>query len=115
MPWYATPLPTRIALWTVALLVLALFSALVGRRVRWWGVALGIWGWWAILSLIGAWILAGASVIFLLPAAPALLALAVVALGPLHASAGARAAAAFVGLFVASWFWLAFAISAETL
>ncbi|MGH2601893.1 MAG: M28 family peptidase, partial [Dehalococcoidia bacterium] len=113
VPWYANPLPMRVAVWTGALLSLLLIASLVARRTGFWGLSLGVWLWWPVLAGLVGWLAPGVSVMFLPPAVLATLALAVVGLTPLRARPWARELAALVALAGASWFWLPFAIGIE--
>lgn len=114
IPWFASPLPTRAAVWIAALLALTAVSWTVGRRAGYWGTALGVRFWWGLLSLAAAVLLPGVSILFLIPLTPALLPLALVAWTPLARSERATALAALVGLFVASWMWLPLALTGES-
>ncbi len=113
-PWYSNPLPTRTAIWSAAFLALVLVSLVIGRRAGYWGTALGVWLWWALLSFLAAWQMPGASVVFLVPTVPALLAIALIAWMPWRRTWSGMTLAALTGLFVATWFWLPFAVTAES-
>jgi hypothetical protein len=58
-PWYAYPLPMRAAIWTGAFVSVALAGTAVARRAGFWGLSLGVWLWWSLLSLLLAWSLPG--------------------------------------------------------
>jgi hypothetical protein len=113
-PWYAHPLPVRVAVWTAALLSLALVTTAVVRRAGFWGLGLGVWLWWSLLSLLVAGWMPGTSAIFLLPTTLATLTLAAIGFTPLRAWPRAREMAAVAALFGASLLWLPFALHAET-
>jgi hypothetical protein len=113
-PWYAYPLPVRAAIWAGALFSLALTATAVARRAGYWGLSLGVWLWWALLSLLLAWSVPGISVIFLVPTGLALFLLTGVGLTKLRLSSGTREIAALIGLFGASSLWLAFALQTES-
>jgi hypothetical protein len=81
-PWHAYPLPVRMAIWAGAMFSLALTATAVARHAGFWGMSLGVWLGWALLSLIMAWWLPGISVIFLVPTGLALLLLTGVGLTP---------------------------------
>ncbi|NLG09177.1 MAG: M28 family peptidase [Deinococcales bacterium] len=66
-PWYAEPLPTRVAVWTAGALGFALVASFAAPRAGFWGMAAAAWAWWAGLALATALTLPGASVTFLLP------------------------------------------------
>jgi hypothetical protein len=113
-PWYAYPLPVRAAIWAGALFSLALTATAVARRASYWGLSLGVWLWWALLSLLLAWSVSGISVIFLVPTGLALFLLTGVSLTRLRLSPGTRETAASMALFGASSMWLAFALQTES-
>lgn len=112
-PWYAQPLPLRAAVWAGALLVVALLATALARRAGYWGLSLGVWLWWALLSLLTAAFVPGFSAMFLVPTGLALVALALVAFTRLRLLPGALEVAAAVALFGASSLWLPFALGAE--
>ncbi|MFL7811795.1 MAG: hypothetical protein AB8I80_24375, partial [Anaerolineae bacterium] len=108
-PWTGTPLPTRIALWAGSLLCGLLLGAAFGRRAGLWGLGLGTWLLWLILSLVLGLTLVGAAVVLLVPAMAAVVLLAVVggsslARFPLTREGGLLVSALFAG---AIWFQLA--------
>jgi hypothetical protein len=113
-PWYAYPLPVRVAIWAGALFSLSLTATAVARRAGYWGLSLGVWLGWSLVSLLMAWSAPGISVIFLVPTGLALFLLAGVNLTPLHLSLGTREAATLIALFGASSLWLAFALQTES-
>jgi hypothetical protein len=113
-PWYAQPLPLRAAVWAGALLVVALLATAVARRAGYWGLSLGVWLWWALLSLLTAAFVPGFSAMFLVPTGLTLVTLALVAFTRLRLRRGALEVAAAVALFGASSLWLLFALGAET-
>jgi hypothetical protein len=113
-PWYAYPLPVRLAIWAGALFSLALTATAVSRRAGFWGLSLGVWLWWAFLSLSMAWLAPGISVMFLVPTGLALFLLTGVGLTPLGLSSGTREAASLVALFGTCSLWLAFAVQTES-
>lgn len=113
VPWYAHPLPLRVALWAAALLGMVAPAALLARRAGFWGSALGAWFWWVTLSLAAAWFAPEISPILLLPTLLGVGALAL-ASGPWFAGwPWTRVVAVLIGLFGASWFWLPLALVAE--
>ncbi len=102
-PWWAYPLPTRLALWAGALLCGGLVAAGLGRRAGLWGLGLGAWLLWSLLAVVLSLALTGAAIILLVPAFVAALLVALVAWSRLAGSATAREvafglAAAFAGL-----------------
>jgi hypothetical protein len=113
-PWYAHPLPARVALWAGALCTLGVVATAVARRAGFWGLALGVWLWWGLLSLLVAWWSPGMSVVFVLPAALATLVLAGAGFTPLRHAPAARELAAAVTVFGTALIWLPFALAAET-
>jgi hypothetical protein len=102
------------AIWAGAMFSLALTATAVARHAGFWGMSLGVWLGWALLSLIIAWWLPGISVIFLVPTGLALLLLTGVGFTPLRVSSGTRETAASIALFGASSLWLAFALQTES-
>jgi hypothetical protein len=112
-PWYAHPEPIRVAVWAGVLLCLGLTATAGSRRAGFWGLGLGVWLWWSVLSLLVAWWSPGASVVFIVPTAVATVALAAVGLTPLRRSPWARALAAAVALLGTSWIWFPGALYAE--
>ncbi|MCC6457327.1 MAG: M20/M25/M40 family metallo-hydrolase [Caldilineaceae bacterium] len=113
VPWYAHPLPVRVALWAGAIFSMALVGTAFARRAGFWGLSLGVWLWWCLLSLLLAWSLPGVSIIFLCPTLLALLALSVVGMTPLDASPRNGEIASLVALFGTSALWLPFALYVE--
>lgn len=113
-PWYAYPLPMRVALWTSALLCLVWVANTLSQRAGYWGVSLGVWLWWALFALLVAWGEPGLSALFLPPTLLAILTLAVVGLTPLRRVPQARLGATLIALFGGSWLWLPFALAAES-
>ncbi len=108
MPWYANPLPMRLAIGSGVILGVIVLASLVARRAGFWGMFLGVWLWWTALSVVVAALAPGVSPLVLLPTAIAALAAGVVAVTPLRASFRAWQIAALVALFGAGWFWLGF-------
>lgn len=113
VPWYAFPLPMRVAVWTLAVATVLLLAVLTSRRAGFWGLSLGIWTWWTLLAAITGWLAPGFSVMLLPPALLGALTLTVVVLSPLRTRPLAREIAALVGLAGTSWFWLPFALGVE--
>lgn len=107
IPWYAHPLPMRIAVGVGALLVTIGLAGMLARRAGFWGMYLGVWLWWSLLAVIVAAIMPGLSPLALIPTALAGAA-AIASVSPWRRSPRAWEAAALVGLFGASWGWLGF-------
>ena len=114
VPWYATPLPMRVAMWLGALLGLVLLAMPASRRAGFWGLSLGVWTWWCLLAAITGWLAPGFSVMLLPPALLGVLSLAVVGLSSLRTRPRAREVAGLIGLAGTSWFWLPFAMGSRT-
>ena len=112
-PWYAHPLPTRAALWAGAFLSGGLMTAAFGRRAGLWGLALGTWLLWALLSVVLSLTLAGATVFLLVPAAVSALLLAAVLFLGAGASAAARERVLIAGMAVAGLLCLPLALVFE--
>lgn len=108
IPWYAHPLPMRVAAGVAALVAAVIVAALVARRAGFWGLYLGVWLWWALLSAAVAGLMPGLSPLALIPAGLAALAAAIAIVSPWRRSPHAWVIAALVGLFGASWGWLGF-------
>jgi hypothetical protein len=93
-------------------------SALFSRRLGFWGLAVGTWLLWALLTLATAVALPGGSIMFLVPVviATVLFALALL-LGsarPSDVVVGPWAAgAALIATFAAAYVWLPFALTVE--
>ncbi|RPI76830.1 MAG: M28 family peptidase, partial [Desulfobacteraceae bacterium] len=112
-PWYAYPLPMRLALWSGALLVGEGIAILFSRRAQFWGLGLGAWLWWAILSTASAFMLPAVSVYFLAPAGIAALGLIIVRFTGLRYKASAAQAACIAGALTAGLFWMQLALLLE--
>lgn len=112
-PWYAYTMPSRVAFWSSALLIMTLVATLMAPRAGFWGAASGVWVWWAVLSLALAWWMPGVSVLTLLPTLFAAVLLAGVGLTPLRALPYTRAIAAGLALFGGSMIGFSLALGAE--
>jgi hypothetical protein len=108
-PWYANPLPIRVAIGGAAILWTIVVASFVVRRAGLLGVFLGVWLWWALVAILLAAFAPGISPLVLLPAACAAIPAAVVSVPPFRASQQAWQIAALIALAGASWFWLPFA------
>src|SRR5690606_21918313 len=100
------PLPVRVTFLAGAFFVLLLTGSAFAQRAGFWGLSMGIWLWWSIISLLLAWGLPGVSVIFLCPTIRARLLLAVVGFSPLYRAPYSREIATLVALFATSSLWL---------
>jgi hypothetical protein len=105
-PWYAHPLPMRVALWLGALLALTSVATVIARRAGVRGLFLGVWLWWSVLAALVAWLAPAADAYLLLPTAVAVLVAAVATLTPLRTWPRTWEGAAVIALVGASWFWL---------
>lgn len=114
VPWYAEPMPSRVAIWTAAVAGMAAVGLLAGRRAWLFGATIGVWFWWVALSLLVSWSLPGASVMFLVPAIAGVLLLGGSLVVPGRAE-DRILMASLIALAVMSWFWLPFALVAETM
>jgi hypothetical protein len=108
LPWYANPIPIRVAVGLGALLCMALVATFVARRAGFRSLFLATWLWWAALSLFVAALAPGVSPLLLLPTLFAALMAGIVTVTPLRAVRHMWEIAALAGLFGASWFWLSF-------
>jgi len=112
-PWWGRPLPTRIALWAGAALSGLLAGAAFGRRAGSWGLGLGTWLLWLILSMVLNFALVGGTVVFLVPLLVAATILAVVGGSSLARSPLAREGGLLAAAFFASAIWLQTALRFE--
>lgn len=117
-PWYASPIPTRVAVWLAALAGAVGTAALLSRWLGFWGLAVGAWLVWAMSALATAVAVPGVSIVFLVPlvCATVLFALALVVGG--RSSVSNRvgplvAGAAILATFAAAYVWQPFALSIE--
>jgi hypothetical protein len=113
-PWYAYPLPMRLALWAGAFLGSGLAAVLLGRRAGPWGFGLAAWSFWALLALFLALTVPGAAIMLLVPTLWAGLFLAVVGFTPLAGVPLAREIALIAAALGATLFGLALALRLET-
>lgn len=68
LPWYANPLPTRVALWTGVFFSSGVIISDLSRKSSFWGLTLGTWLAWAIVSMLLALSpFSGATILFLVP------------------------------------------------
>ncbi len=112
-PWWGRPLPTRIALWAGAVLSGLLAGAATGRRAGSWGLGLGAWLLWLILSVVLNFALVGGTAVFLVPLLVAAILLAVVGGSSLARSSLAREGGLLAAAFFASAIWLQHALRFE--
>ena len=112
-PWYAYPLPTRVALWAGALLCGGLMAAAFGRRAGLWGLGLGAWLLWALLAVALSLTVVGAAVFLLVPAAASAVLLAAVVFLGRAGSAVARERALIADMAVAGMLCLPLALMFE--
>src|SRR5690606_37514813 len=66
-PWYASPVPTRVAVWLAVLFGSVAMTAMFSRWLGFWGLAVGAWLVWALAPLATALTLPGVSIVFLVP------------------------------------------------
>ena len=111
--WGRDPLPMRILLWAAVLIVGATAATTFARWVGFWGSLLGGWLLWAGIAVVLAATIPGASVVFLVPAGIAALALIAVCLTPLRRSAAAVQGAVILGSLAAGMIWLKLALGLE--
>jgi hypothetical protein len=113
-PWYAYPLPTRIALWSAVIFSVTLVATRLASRAGYWGMLLGLWLWWALATTALALTLPGAAVFFLLPLGVAAILWAILGFTALRYSWPACAAAIVIASVVANLFWLPLAWGLES-
>jgi FtsH-binding integral membrane protein len=65
--WVAHPIPLEFAFWMLPAAVVMIHGVVLSRRAGFWGLWSGLWSWWALLSLVCAWKIPGASYVPLLP------------------------------------------------
>lgn len=112
-PWYAHPLPMRLALWGGALLCAILAGARLGRPAGFWGLALGTWLFWSLLALVTALLVPGAAILLIVPALWAGVLLTIIGFTPLATSPWARESAALAAVFPAALIGLQLALQFE--
>lgn len=111
-PWYARPLPTRVAVWAAAVLAVSLAVAPAARNAGRWGLALGAWTVWAVVTAGVAAVLPGAAAELLVTLLVAALLLVVAAwLG--RARRGWSLGATALAAAVAAYTWLPLAVDIE--
>jgi hypothetical protein len=108
IPWYAVPLPMRVAAGVASLLATVVLASALARRAGFWGRYLGVWCWWALLSVAVALVFPGLSPLALIPATLAAVAALVVTVSKWRGSSRTWEIAALIGLFATSWAWLGF-------
>jgi hypothetical protein len=111
-PWYAYPMPMRIAVWAAALLSSGFVATVWARRAGAWGLAMGAWLLWAVVALTLGIVLPGAAIMLLLPTLVSGVVFAVVAFTRLVRSVLAREVA-FIGTALCAgiiWFPVSLAI-----
>lgn len=67
--WIAHPIPLLATFWSLPVAVVITHAMLFSRRSAFWGAWAGVWTWWALLSLVIAWLMPGVSYILLVPLA----------------------------------------------
>jgi hypothetical protein len=113
-PWEGRPLPTRAALWAGATLSGLLVGATFGRRAGVWGLGLGAWLLWLILSLVLNFTLVGGTAVLLVPTWTAAVVMAIVGGSSLARSPLAREGGLLAAAFFASAIWLQLALRFES-
>jgi hypothetical protein len=113
-PWYAYPLPTRLALWSAVIFSVTLVATRLASRAGYWGLGLGLWLWWALATITLAFTVTGAAVVFLLPLGVAAILWATLGFTTLRYSWPARVAAVLVASVVANLIWLPLAWGLES-
>ncbi|HSH03320.1 MAG TPA: M20/M25/M40 family metallo-hydrolase [Anaerolineae bacterium] len=66
-PWHTYPSLTHIAVWSAVLLVTVTLSNVLGENATSWGLSLGSWLVWGIVTILLSIFLPGATVLFLVP------------------------------------------------
>ena len=71
--WAAHPFSLETAFWSLAVTTGVFHGVLLTRKAGFWGLWSGVWAWWALLSLLIAWLMPGLSYVLLVPAGAAAL------------------------------------------
>lgn len=118
-PWYASPVPTRVAVWLAVLFGSVAMTALFSRWLGFWGLAVGAWLVWALATVATALTLPGVSIVFLVPLVCAtILYMVALVFGGRSTTDDKRvgpvvAVAALLATFATAYVWLPFALSIE--
>jgi len=105
-PWHAYPLATRVAVWAAVLLCGGLLAIGFSRRAGFWGLGLGAWLVWSLLTLLLSLTLVGVAAILLLPVLISAILLLVVTISSLADSPLWREIALIVPLIAAGIIFL---------
>ena len=81
-PWWANALPGFLAIGAAAITAVLLAGLIAANRTGFWGLALGVWFWFALTAFLLLEWLPGASVVFLVPATLMILTFGLPALSP---------------------------------
>jgi hypothetical protein len=112
-PWYGYPLPTRLALWVLALLCAEIVATAFFRRTGIRGLGIGTWLVWAMLALGMSIILPGVSILFLTPTFLAAVLILATSFTPLRISLRAGEVAFLVAAAGACLVWFTYAFRFE--
>jgi hypothetical protein len=109
-PWFAHPLPTRVALWALAMAAGGAVAMVAARRTGFPGLVAGTWLGWGMLAVALAGIAPGAATVFVIPLLAAAVLLAVARLPALADSAAVQALISLIltASVAATWLPLAF-------
>ena len=105
-PWWSDSQPAFLALLLLALFAALLSGVVSAGRSGFWGLALGVWFWFALTGFLLLEYLPGASVVFLLPATAFAVVYGLLALSPGRSNPLLTGLAALAGLFVTAVIWL---------
>jgi len=113
-PSYAHPLPMRLILWSGVIFSGLVFTTWISKRVPFRELGLATWLGWAGLALVGALLLPGITILFLIPATVLTLALLAARLLPLKSFELALQTAFLAAALVSGLLWLPLALIMET-
>lgn len=112
-PWWADPLPAFLAVGAAALTAVLLAAVIAGNRTGFWGLAQGVWFWFALIAFLLLEWLPGASVVFLVPATVMAVAFGLPALSPWRDNAAFAGLLALVSLLFTATVWWPLAYNLE--
>jgi hypothetical protein len=109
-PWFAHPLPTRVALWGVALAAGGAVAMVAARRAPFPALLAGTWLGWSVLAVALTSIAPGTATVFTIPLLAAAVLLTAIGLPALRDSAALQAVICclLVTIVAAIWIPLAF-------
>lgn len=112
-PWWANPMPAFLAMGAAAITAVFLAGTLAANRTGFWGLALGLWFWFALIAFLLLEWLPGASVVFLVPATVMAFTFGLPALSPWRDSPQLAGPLALLNVLVAASIWWPLAYNVE--